>query len=125
MRFLIDNALSPVLAERLRKNGHDAIHVRAMGLAAAEDEVIFAEAATDERVIVSADTAFATLLALWGTKKPSIILFRRGAGRRPAEQVALILANLPTIEDSLESGCVVVFDEARLRIRMLPIADNP
>ncbi len=101
------------------------MHVRAMGLAAAEDEVIFAEAATDERVIVSADTDFATLLALWRTKKPSIILFRRGAGRRPAEQVALILANLPTIEDSLESECVVVFDEARLRIRMLPIADNP
>ena len=125
MRFLVDNALSPTVAEGLRESGHDAVHVKDMGLAGAEDDAIFAKAAADERVIVSADTDFATLLALWGKTKPSVILFRRGAGRRPTEQVALILANLPAIEDSLESGCVVVFDEARLRIRMLPIADRP
>ena len=32
MEFLIDNALSPVLAALLQQAGHDAIHVRSMGL---------------------------------------------------------------------------------------------
>jgi predicted nuclease of predicted toxin-antitoxin system len=35
MRFLIDNNLSPVLADELKTAGHDAVHVRDCGLEAA------------------------------------------------------------------------------------------
>ena len=119
----MDNALSPAVADSLRQGGHDAVHVRDVGLGAAEDEVIFARAATEKRVLLSADTDFGTLLALKRETKPSVILFRRRADRRPAQQAALLLANLNAIQKSLELGCVAVFDEARVRIRMLPIAD--
>ena len=63
MRFLIDNALSPALAALLQQAGHDAIHVRELGLQHADDEVIFERAAAEHRIVVSADADFGTLLA--------------------------------------------------------------
>ena len=41
MRFLIDQALSPALATELGRAGHDAVHVRELGMQAASDEEIF------------------------------------------------------------------------------------
>jgi predicted nuclease of predicted toxin-antitoxin system len=40
MRFLIDNNLSPLLAERLKAAGHDVVHVRDIGLQASADSVV-------------------------------------------------------------------------------------
>ena len=40
MRFVVDNALSPVVVEELWKAGHEALHVRDRGTQAATDEEV-------------------------------------------------------------------------------------
>ncbi|QDU87410.1 hypothetical protein Pla175_07700 [Pirellulimonas nuda] len=124
MRLLVDNALSPLVALSLTEAGHDAVHVRDLGMSAAADEAIFDLAASEERIVVSADTDFGTLLALRRESKPSVVLLRGATPRRPLEQAELLLANLPAVEDDLAKGAVVVIQPGRVRVRRLPISSD-
>jgi predicted nuclease of predicted toxin-antitoxin system len=124
MNFLVDNALSPTVAQALADAGHDAVHVRSRGLQAACDDDLFELAAREGRIIVSADTDFGTLLALRRESRPSVILFRGRGPRRPERQAALLLANLDLIHNELDAGAIVTIYERRLRIRRLPVGSE-
>ena len=121
MNFLVDHSLSPAVAEKLRQAGHDSVHARRYGIHKADDEVLFDRAAQEVRVLVSADTDFATIFATRQTTKPSVILFRRDTHRRPDAQARLLLANLPTISDLLDHGAIIIFEENRLLSRAAPL----
>jgi predicted nuclease of predicted toxin-antitoxin system len=123
MRFLIDNCLSPVVARGLAQAGFDTTHVRDYGLQSALDEDIFARAAEEDRILISCDTDFATILALRREKRPSVIVFRRQTQRRPEKQLSLLLLNLPALREDLDTGAIVVFDQDRIRVRSLPVAE--
>jgi predicted nuclease of predicted toxin-antitoxin system len=75
VKFLVDNALSPLFAQFLRDHGHDAVHVRDDDLQGPTDVVIFTRAANEERVVVSADTDFGTLLIDQRVSQPYIYCF--------------------------------------------------
>lgn len=69
MRFLIDNNLSPMLADKLKAAGHDAVHVRDYGLQAATDQVVLVHARSYNRVLIPADT---DLVPCWPGKGPIV-----------------------------------------------------
>jgi predicted nuclease of predicted toxin-antitoxin system len=125
VKFLIDNNLSPLLADALKAAGHDAVHLRDLGMQAATDHAVLEHARADERILVSADTDFGGLLARSGTSTPSVILIRRLAGRRAAEQAVIILANLDQVAEDLTAGAIVVLHEDSLRVRRLPMPGLP
>ena len=75
----------------------------------------------DERILVSADTDFGTLLARTHATSPSFVLIRRLVGRRVHEIARVVIDNLGDVEEDLLAGAVVVFGDETMRIRRLPI----
>jgi predicted nuclease of predicted toxin-antitoxin system len=120
LKFLVDNALPPKLAELLVAAGYDAVHVRAYGMQDSKDQAILVRAEEEERIIVSADTDFAAILASQALSQPSFILFRDPNFLRAQDYADALLPALPTLESEVLAGCVAVFRSGRLRIRRLP-----
>jgi predicted nuclease of predicted toxin-antitoxin system len=119
VRFLVDESLSPRVAELLRVADHDAVHVREIGLKSAPDPVVLEAAASEERVLITADTDFGGLLVQGRKRQPSVVLFRGEISRRPESQASVLLANLEQIQADLEEGAITVIGDRRMRVRRL------
>jgi predicted nuclease of predicted toxin-antitoxin system len=124
VKLLLDANLSPEVGRRLKEAGHDAIHVRDIGLLSAPDPEILQAAADAERILLTADADFGALLALGSLASPSVLLLRSADHLRPFEQASLIVANLPLISEDLEQGAIASLARDRLRVRVLPIAGS-
>jgi predicted nuclease of predicted toxin-antitoxin system len=121
MKFLVDASLSPGIAEVLRAHGHQADHVRDYGRITADDNQILAHARSHGQALISADTDFTVMRALRGVPSPSLVLLRSADHLSPAQQAALILANLAAVSADLEAGAAVSIFQGRLRVRPLPM----
>jgi len=89
----------------------------------ASDLEVLERASQEDRVVASADSDFAMLLATRSESRPSLVLFRHPM-RTPEGQVRQLLASIHVIEEPLHEGSVVVIEESRLRIRRLPISES-
>jgi len=84
--------------------------------AGAADEAILRHAVAEDRVIITQDTDFGTLLAASHATSPSVILLRL-SNVRSAYQAKVLLENIAAIEEDLEHGSIVVISESSIRIR--------
>lgn len=121
MKFLLDANLSPRIVAALVAAGYEAQHVEDVGLLTAGDDAIFDYAVATGSVVVTADSDFATLLALRRATSPSVILLRHVAELTREVHERLLVPNLPAVVDDLEHGAIVSLSEVRLAVRDLPL----
>ena len=121
MNFLIDENLSPRVAELLTKAGHDSVHVRDLEATSAPDTTVMALAVSEGRVIISADTDFGALLAQARATEPSVILVRELLEVRPPDLVNIIIDHLDVLEPHLQTGAIAAFTTTGIRVRALPL----
>ena len=122
MRLLADAGISPNTVEFLKQLGHDTVHVRELGMQRAVDHEIIDRARREDRVVLTFDLDFGEILALGVRDRPSVILFR--LQDETADSVNRRVA--PVLRDqreALESGALILVEEARYRLRKLPIKD--
>jgi predicted nuclease of predicted toxin-antitoxin system len=119
MRFLVDAGVSPKTVDFLKQLGHEAVHVRTLGLARAADAELIQLARTDSRVVVTFDLDFGDILALGVLDKPSVIICRLADERADSvnRHLATVLAERLS---ELESGALILVEDARYRVRRLP-----
>jgi predicted nuclease of predicted toxin-antitoxin system len=121
VRFLVDENLPPELAALLTSAGHEAVHVRDVDLTSAPDSVLLDRAATEDRVIVSADTDFGGLLAQRRATRPSVVLVRAIVAMPPAAMGERIIGQLAELSSHLSSGAIVALTRDQARVRRLPL----
>jgi len=120
MKFLCDMGIAGSTLTWLEKNGHDAKHLRDEGLQRLSDDEIFAKAKNEGRIILTFDLDFSDIAAGAGTTLPSVIIFRL-IDERPANINRRLNVVLQEAEQALSEGAIVSVDEARYRVRRLPI----
>ena len=120
LKILIDMNLSPVWVSVLRKHGWQAVHWSTVGDPSASDKEIMNWAVAHQYVVFTHDLDFGTMLALSQGAGPSVIQIRT-EDTLPDHLESSVIAALNQHESDLSAGALVVVDEGRSRVRVLPI----
>ena len=120
MKLLLDMNLSPTWVQVLEGAGFEAIHWASIGLATADDAIIFRYARANSYTIVTQDLDFGTMLAITKASLPSVIQIRR-EDLDPISLGPVLLDVLDRYKGSIEEGALIVIDERTIRLRILPL----
>lgn len=120
MKILIDMCLPPAWASVLNSAGHEAKHWSDVGARNAQDIEILEWARQREYIIFTHDLDFGTLLALTKAVGPSVIQVRT-QDVTPEHLSSSVIHALATYKENLLSGALMVIDETKQRITLLPL----
>lgn len=112
--------LSPGWVDWLAVRRVEAIHWSAVGPGTAEDPEVMAWAAANGYVVFTHDLGFGALLASVEATGPSVLQVRT-QDVMPESLGPRVLRVLEEHEASLRSGAIIVVEEARARVRILPL----
>lgn len=119
MRFLADMGVSQTVVEHLRQQGHDVVHLRELGLQTLPNGQIFQKATSEQRVVLTFDLDFGEIVAGASGQIPSVIIFRLH-NTRSQHVIDRLNVVLEQAAAALNNGAVVVVQEGRFRVRMVP-----
>jgi predicted nuclease of predicted toxin-antitoxin system len=120
LRFLADAGISPTTIQFLLQSGHEATHVRALGMQRASDFEIVERARVDSSIVLTFDLDFGEILALGVLDRPSVVILRLSDERPVAVNPRLFAVINERVTD-LESGALVLVEDTNYRVRKLPI----
>ena len=118
--ILLDQGLPRSAASLLRDEGWDVLHTGDIGLSRSTDRQILEFARNEQRVIITLDSDFHTILALTNASTPSVIRIRLEGLRGP--DLALLIKRIwPRVEPQVKKGAMVTVTESGIRIRNIPV----
>jgi predicted nuclease of predicted toxin-antitoxin system len=120
MNIVIDMNLTPDWCEALARGGHAALHWSDVGDPRAKDWEIMRWAADNRHVVLTHDLDFGAILAATQAVAPSVVQIR-AEDTMPNHLGRVVLNVLDEHQQSLEAGAIVVIDDWRSRVRVLPI----
>ena len=112
--------LSPEWVAVLRRHGFQADHWSTVGDPRAVDAEIMAWAHANGHVVFTHDLGFGALLATTTEQGPSVIQVRT-QDVTPGHLESVLIAALQAHTAAIEEGALVTVDEARSRVRILPL----
>ncbi len=118
--ILIDMNLSPDWVYGLATKGYVSVHWSTIGNPRAADREIMDWARSNDHIVFTHDLDFGTMLALTHASGPSVIQVR-GQNVLPDHMAPIVVAAIKQYEADLTSGALVVIDEVKSRVRILPI----
>jgi len=121
MKLLVDMNLSPAWVETLRQAGWEAAHWSSLGNPRSPDAEIMRFARENDWVVFTHDLDFGSILAHTQAGKPSVFQVR-ARDVTPGHLGSLVIQTLRQFTKELETGALVSVDEARQRVRLLPLA---
>ncbi len=120
-RLLVDMNLSVEWIPLLTAAGHVAVHWSEVGDPKASDTALMQWALDNACTVFTHDLDFGTMLALSGASGPSVLQVRC-LNVLPEAIGPLVLALLRTYANQIDQGALVVADERRERVRILPLS---
>jgi predicted nuclease of predicted toxin-antitoxin system len=120
VKILIDMNLSPDWVPLLQTAGWTVSHWSTVGDPKATDRTIMGWAEANGYTVCTHDLDFGTILALTHKTGPSVLQVR-GQDVLPDHMGNLAIAAIRQHETDLESGALVVVEEGKNRVRVLPI----
>ena len=120
VQLVVDMNLSAEWVTELAPHGWSATHWSTVGDLRADDSVIMAWALTNGYVVFTHDLDFGAVLALTHATGPSVLQVR-GQNVLPEDMAPLVTAALRQHDAALVAGALVVVDEKKSRVRVLPL----
>jgi predicted nuclease of predicted toxin-antitoxin system len=120
MKIVIDMNLSPDWVGAFAAGNIESVHWSTVGNPRAEDTEITEWARANEYIVFTHDMDFGAMLAMTQAESPSVVQVR-AQDTFPGHLAMTVITVMREHAALLEEGALIVIDEAKARVRILPL----